>query len=311
MKLSICIPTYNRVVLLRETLDSIVPQLREGVEIVICDNASPDATPELVAEYQQNYPGITYFRWPENSGFDRNILKVVEVAGGDYCWLLGDDDHLQPGALDCLLPLLDGKYSLIYLNAMTYDSTMGRFSNRTISRFDCENADQALLSVGSWITFISSLCVQRTDFMRFMGEGVAHIGSGFAHCYPVLNILRQGNNLIVREPLVKFRACNTGGYNIFQMFIVEFNRILAYCEQIGFSSQIICSVKTRNVYQAIIPALLQIKIGKLNIAADNVWSYLPGSGLRLAEKLLLILMACSPPWLMKGMRYLKRKIVPL
>ena len=47
VRLSICIPTYNRAVELRPLLDTIVAQTGHGldVEIVISDNASTDNTP--------------------------------------------------------------------------------------------------------------------------------------------------------------------------------------------------------------------------------------------------------------------------
>ncbi|HEY6838494.1 MAG TPA: glycosyltransferase family 2 protein, partial [Geobacteraceae bacterium] len=247
-RLSICIPTYNRVGLLRETLESIVSQAREGLEIVICDNASTDATPQLVEEFKGRFPAIRYFRWPENQGFDRNILKVVEEAHGDYCWLMGDDDHLEAGALERLFPLLEEGYGCIYVNAATYDREMTRCSGETIRHFACADADEMLLSIASWLTFVSSICVRRADFLAHLDSGLAHVGTGFAHCYPLVGVIRRARNHIVREPLVRFRAGNTGGYNIFRMFIEEFGRILAYCGELGYSPAVIEEIRTRNVY---------------------------------------------------------------
>ena len=54
MKLSICIPTYNRAKYLPTALDSILEQITERVEIAICDNGSIDATPEIVAAIVKN-----------------------------------------------------------------------------------------------------------------------------------------------------------------------------------------------------------------------------------------------------------------
>ena len=42
--LSICIATHNRADYIGETLDSIIPQLTDEVEIVVVDGASTDAT---------------------------------------------------------------------------------------------------------------------------------------------------------------------------------------------------------------------------------------------------------------------------
>lgn len=51
--LSLCIPTYNRGEILRETLDTIVlsPDFDDRVEVVICDNCSTDNTREISQEY--------------------------------------------------------------------------------------------------------------------------------------------------------------------------------------------------------------------------------------------------------------------
>ncbi|MBU6162696.1 MAG: glycosyltransferase, partial [Myxococcales bacterium] len=58
MKLSLLIPTYNRCAALRETLEAFLPQLMEGVELVVVDGASPDATAAVVGEFVQQSPHI-------------------------------------------------------------------------------------------------------------------------------------------------------------------------------------------------------------------------------------------------------------
>ena len=85
IKLSLCIPTYNRAAFLSEALDSVIQQATDEVEIVISDNASNDGTAEMVTEYQGKFPRITYYRQPENLGFDRNMLRAVDLARGEYC----------------------------------------------------------------------------------------------------------------------------------------------------------------------------------------------------------------------------------
>ena len=108
-RLSFCIPTYNRASYLRETLGYIIDQADDSIEIVISDNASSDNTEEVVKEAKLRFPNITYFRWPENMGADRNYLKTVELARGDYCWFMGSDDGIKKGALKKVLEeLKDG-----------------------------------------------------------------------------------------------------------------------------------------------------------------------------------------------------------
>ena len=109
--LSICIPTYNRAHYLKECLDSIVAQfgdqeVRDNVEVVVSDNASPDNTCEVVEEYCRKFNNIKYFRNNENLGVDRNVINVVERANGEYCWYMGDDDAIGDQSLRFVIDYL-------------------------------------------------------------------------------------------------------------------------------------------------------------------------------------------------------------
>lgn len=109
LKLSICIPTYNRANFLPSVLDSIIQQAPPGGEWEICisDNASTDHTPQVIAEYSARGVPLKYHRNLENRGFDRNLLKAVELAEGEYCWLMSSDDILLPGAIARVLGFLE------------------------------------------------------------------------------------------------------------------------------------------------------------------------------------------------------------
>lgn len=106
IKLSLCIPTYNRARFIGETIQSIIAQATDEVEIVVSDNGSDDNTEELIRGYQKIFPRIRYFRWDSNVGADRNFLKVIELATGDYCWFMGSDDRIESGALQHILSQL-------------------------------------------------------------------------------------------------------------------------------------------------------------------------------------------------------------
>ncbi|MFH1263753.1 MAG: glycosyltransferase family 2 protein [Pseudomonadota bacterium] len=116
MQLSICIPTYNRSAHLRNCLNStILNRSRERIDFEICvsDNASTDDTPEVVRRAQEKIP-IRYQRQSENLGMARNILRVVEMAKGDFVWIVGDDDLLLPHALEKLSALIQSHPSVEY-----------------------------------------------------------------------------------------------------------------------------------------------------------------------------------------------------
>lgn len=101
--LSICIPTYNRANLLDSALYSLMPQildLGDTVELVVSDNCSPDNTADIVDKYIQLGVPIRYYRNERNLGAAKNILLLCnELALGEFCWVLGDDDIVRPDGL--------------------------------------------------------------------------------------------------------------------------------------------------------------------------------------------------------------------
>ena len=119
--LSICIATYNRAGFIGETLDSIIRQLTDEVEIVVVDGASTDATRTVMERYAADCPGLRYIRLPEKGGIDQDFCKAVEYARGEYCWLFPDDDLFKPGAVQRVLDELRNSYSLVIVNAEVMD----------------------------------------------------------------------------------------------------------------------------------------------------------------------------------------------
>src|SRR5687768_4143004 len=95
MRISICIPQYNRIDLLLRSLKNIEHQTYDDIEIVISDDCSTDNTQEEILELQKKYRyPINYFRFEKNEGYDRNYRKSIELATGQYCFIIGNDDTL-------------------------------------------------------------------------------------------------------------------------------------------------------------------------------------------------------------------------
>src|ERR1700720_1038150 len=121
MKLSICIPTYNRCQHLRNCLQSIaLNKTMASVDFEVCvsDNCSTDDTAQVVRRAQADFD-IKYHRNPRNLGIPKNFLNVVEMATGEFVWLIGDDDLLVPSALEELCKLIEEHPSVdfFYINS--------------------------------------------------------------------------------------------------------------------------------------------------------------------------------------------------
>ena len=115
---SICIPTYNFGKFIGQTLESIIPNLADGVEVVILDGGSTDNTDNIVAQRQKDFPQIRYHQQGFRGGIDRDIAKVISLAQGEYCWLFSADDIMMPGAVGKVLHSLHSQCD-IYLCEQT------------------------------------------------------------------------------------------------------------------------------------------------------------------------------------------------
>lgn len=94
LKISVAITTYNGEKYILEQLSSIMNQIRKPDEVVIIDDASIDATPEIIRNFIEEN-GLADWRFIENKenlGFIRNYRKALLEATGDVIFLCDQDD---------------------------------------------------------------------------------------------------------------------------------------------------------------------------------------------------------------------------
>jgi abequosyltransferase len=147
--LSICIPTYNFGKFIGQTLESIILNLTEGVEVIILDGGSTDDTANIVATKQRGFPQIQYHRQEFRGGIDRDIAKVISLAHGRYCWLFSADDIMMPGAVDKVLDSIRSNCDIYLCEQILCDYEMHPITEYPIFNniatpeiFDLGNASQ-------------------------------------------------------------------------------------------------------------------------------------------------------------------------
>ncbi len=104
--LTIAISTYNRAEgYFREALASALAQTYAPLEILIVDNASTDATSDLVASVSDDR--IRYVRHEKNIGPNNNFNACLQLARGSYFLLLHDDDRIDDDFADYCMSALE------------------------------------------------------------------------------------------------------------------------------------------------------------------------------------------------------------
>lgn len=93
---SIGLPVYNGERFLTQAVDSLLHQTYRNIELILSDNASTDATPEICKRYAAADQRVRYTRLPENIGGVPNANRAFSLASGTYYMLAADDDIWQP-----------------------------------------------------------------------------------------------------------------------------------------------------------------------------------------------------------------------
>jgi len=147
-----------------------VSELPFSVEVIICDNASTDATEEVVKRYQDRLP-LRYYKQPVNLGFDRNINTSFRCATGRYTVYLADDDRLIPDVVARHVALLNERPDLAMLHAPWLvwdeenDCVLAQFySVDRLTIFDPEDALSCLNFILSRAVFPEH-AIYRTDVL--------------------------------------------------------------------------------------------------------------------------------------------------
>lgn len=139
-KISICIPTYNRAVHLKNCLNSIaLCKLESKFDFQVCisDNNSDDSTEDVVSSYQKSLD-IKYHKNISNYGRVKNYLNVVDMADGDFIWLIGDDDLLLTNSINDLQNLINKHPNVDFFYVNSYHLSADYLKNFS-TPFDTKN----------------------------------------------------------------------------------------------------------------------------------------------------------------------------
>ena len=99
---SVALPVRNGADYIREALDSVLSQTYQHFEIVISDNASTDATPDILAEYAAKDARVRVSRSETSLGHAANVNRSIALASNEWVKFICHDDLFHPRCLEVL-----------------------------------------------------------------------------------------------------------------------------------------------------------------------------------------------------------------
>ncbi|MGA1840851.1 MAG: glycosyltransferase [bacterium] len=119
-KVSVIIPTFNRVTYLSEAIESVLSQSYDNLELIVVDDGSFDNTRDLVHSFSDERIGYFY---QKNNGIASALNLGLKKSSGDYIARLDSDDIFLPEKLKLQVKLLDHNpdLGLVYTQAYNMD----------------------------------------------------------------------------------------------------------------------------------------------------------------------------------------------
>jgi len=163
---SVGLPVYNGEAFLEDAIRSTLSQTLDNLELILCDNASTDRTPEICRDYATREPRVRYFRNPRNLGAAANYNLAYSHARGRYFKWLAHDDRMLPSFLAKTYRVLEERPDAVLCNTViSYIDSSGEHLGLYDSKLS--GADSYLPSERfAWMVLRSHTCVDFFGLIR-------------------------------------------------------------------------------------------------------------------------------------------------
>jgi glycosyltransferase involved in cell wall biosynthesis len=104
---------YNGQRFLARSIQAILDQTFRDLALVICDNASTDASGEIARAFAGRDGRVRYVRQPRNVGAAANCNRAFELARSPYFKWAADDDVPGPRFIERCVEILDADASVV------------------------------------------------------------------------------------------------------------------------------------------------------------------------------------------------------
>jgi glycosyltransferase involved in cell wall biosynthesis len=136
IRVTAIVSTYSSAAFIGECLEDLVTQtIRDQIEIIVIDAASPENEAEVVRRYQERHPHIRYVRTPARIGVYAAWNMAIRMARGDYLISCSTNDRLAGDAIETLTRTLDENITIAvaYGNSFLTQRPHERFEDFTLS----------------------------------------------------------------------------------------------------------------------------------------------------------------------------------
>ena len=179
---SVIIPVYNSRDYLAETIQSVLDQSLEAVEIIAVNDGSTDGSLEVLQSFGDRIRLVSQ----KNSGQGAARNRALAMASGDFVYFMDSDDWIDRNTLEsCVARCLKDNLDFVFFDAVSF----GAEYDKTASWFDYHRAEPYTRVIQGRIAMEDMLkrglyrcsvcmCLYRKDFITknkiSFPEGIVH-----------------------------------------------------------------------------------------------------------------------------------------
>lgn len=180
--ISIVIPTYNRALILLESLNNYLNILKSVdsslYEIIIVDNSVNDETENVINSFKPSSLNLKYFRNIVNIGGGPNILRGFEYSQNEFIWILPDDCYPSETFLNSFISFADSNIDLFFV---------GHINDLNFPICIQENfITSSFISESSWLP---KIIYKRELALNHLAGAYNFINYSYPHLYIIYNIV--------------------------------------------------------------------------------------------------------------------------
>lgn len=104
---SVLMTVYNEEAFIRKAIDSVLAQTWRDLELVVVDDASTDASQEILAEYAGRDSRVKVWHNTKNQGLIDSRIRAQKLASGEYTMIVDADDFISKDAISSALQAME------------------------------------------------------------------------------------------------------------------------------------------------------------------------------------------------------------
>lgn len=119
-KVFIIVPIYNVEKFIRKTIESLINQTYNNIEIILVDDGSPDDSPRICDDYSKKDTRIKVIH-KENGGVSSARNSGMKASCGDYIMFVDGDDYVEPDYVDYFINLIKKTQTQIAISYFVFN----------------------------------------------------------------------------------------------------------------------------------------------------------------------------------------------